>query len=376
MKKTLIAIAALAATGAFAQSTVTISGVMDAGMSVANVQDTASGSYAKTSGFLGNNSSTSAVNIAGTEDLGGGMKANFWVETNPDMSGTTSTANGAAVPAGALSSGSAFGGGQRFVGLEGGFGKIRMGSPNSATLEVIGMSNPFGTALGGGYSGSFSRIGSAGTLAAVGVQNRVIRAEKSLRYDTPNMNGFTASYNLAFANSAATGTATTTGVQTLGLAYSAGPLNVGFATTTAKNSAGAASVAGLNALLVTNTGTLAMGESITYNALSANYTFGATTVYGGWTTNKRSIAGTEDGTSINLAAKYQATGALAVSGNYLKKSDGLAAAATGKLLGLGLDYALSKRTTAYGRYEKLDTNTVLATGGDRSTYSVGVRHTF
>jgi len=375
MKKTLIAIAALAATGAFAQSTVTISGTMDAGLSVASVQNATTGVSDKVSGFLGNNVATSAINIAATEDLGAGMKASFFIETNPDMSGTTSTANGAAVAAGALSTGSAFGGGQRFVGLSGGFGSIKMGSPNSATLEVIGLSNPYGTALGGGYSSNFSRLGAAGTAAAVGVQNRVIRAEKSLRYDTPNMNGFAASYNLSFGNAVA-GAASTTGVQTLGLTYNAGALNVGFATTTAKNSATVASVAGLNALLSTNTGTLAAGESISYNALSANYTFGATTVYGGWTTNKRSIVGTEDGSSFNLAAKYQASGVVAVSANYLKKNDALAAGAGGKVLGLGVDYALSKRTTTYVRYEKLDTNLAFAGGGERSTYSVGVLHSF
>ena len=100
MKKTLIAIAALAATGAFAQSTVTISGTMDAGLSVASVQNATTGVSDKVSGFLGNNVATSAINIAATEDLGAGMKASFFIETNPDMSGTTSTANGAAVAAG------------------------------------------------------------------------------------------------------------------------------------------------------------------------------------------------------------------------------------------------------------------------------------
>ncbi len=362
MKKTLIAVAALVATGAFAQSTVTISGVMDAGLLMTTTQN-AAGTFDKANSFAGNPSSTSAINIAGSEDLGGGMKANFFVETNPDMGGASTT--------------TAFGGGQRFVGLSGGFGDIKMGSPNTATLQVIGMSNPYGTALGGGYSASFSRIGAAGTALAVGQENRSIRSPNAIRYDSPNMSGFAFSYNMAFGNNNAAGAVVTAGVQTIGLTYSAGPLNAGFATSSIKNG-GTGALATPTAAVFTGSATavaLAAGTTLSYNALSANYTFGATTVYAGYTTNKRSD-NTEDGSSTNLAAKYQASGALAVSGNLVKRKDALAAAANGSLFGLGLDYSLSKRTTAYGRYEKYDTNTVFANGGERKAYAFGVRHTF
>jgi len=375
MKKTLIAIAALAATGAFAQSTVTISGALDAGVSIANVQAAATGLTDRATAFAGSNTLTSAINIAASEDLGGGMKANLFVETNPDMAGTSSTVGNAALAAGALQTGSGFGNGQRFVGLSGNFGTVTMGAPNNATLQAIGLSNSFGTALGGGYSSTFSRLGIAGTAAAVGAQTRVIRAEKSLRYDTPSVNGFAASFNISAANTI-NGSSTTAGVQTIGLTYSAGPLNAALVTTTAKNNAGTASTAGLNTFGATNTTTLAMGESITYNVLAANYNMGATTIYAGYTTNKRSIAGTEDGSSINVAAKYQLSGAVSLAGNYVKKTDALAAAAGGKVIGLGLDYALSKRTSFYTRYEKMDTNVAFGTGGERTTLATGIAHAF
>jgi len=100
MKKTLIAIAALAATGAFAQSSVTISGVMDVGLQMATIQNHATtaaaglaplnGTFNKTNSFASSNTATTAINIAGVEDLGGGMKASFFIETNPDMSGAVS----------------------------------------------------------------------------------------------------------------------------------------------------------------------------------------------------------------------------------------------------------------------------------------------
>jgi len=380
MKKTLIAVAALVATGAFAQSTVTISGVLDAGLSVANVQAT-TGLADRVTAIAANNIATSAIVIAATEDLGGGMKANVFVETNPDMAGTSASAAGIAPIAGALKSGAAFGGGQRHIGLSGGFGTIKMGAPNNATIDVIGMSSSFGTALGGGNSSTFSRTGVAGIAGAVGIQTRIVRAEKSVRYDSPVMNGFTASFNFSAANSV-NGVSSTTGVQTIGLTYSNGPLNAGFATTTAKNS-GTTGVAGLDALASTNVSssntaaaTLAAGESITYNALAANYNLGATTIYAGYTTNKRSIAGTEDGSSINVAAKYQLSGAVSLAGNYLKKTDALAAANGGKVLGLGLNYDLSKRTTVYARYEKMDTAVAFGNGGERTTVATGISHSF
>ena len=73
MKKTLIALAALAATASFAQSTVTLYGVVDAAYakgtgSVSDKTQLKSGGY-----------SSSRFGVRGTEDLGGGLKASFWL---------------------------------------------------------------------------------------------------------------------------------------------------------------------------------------------------------------------------------------------------------------------------------------------------------
>ena len=72
MKKTLIALAAVAATGAaFAQSTVTLYGVADVSVAKATGAKVA----ASASGLL--NNGNSRLGVRGSEDLGGGMKANF-----------------------------------------------------------------------------------------------------------------------------------------------------------------------------------------------------------------------------------------------------------------------------------------------------------
>jgi len=67
MKKTLVALAALAATSAFAQSSVTLSGNLDQ-------------TYYNASGvrkFIHNGNSTSLIAISGEEGLGGGQKTKF-----------------------------------------------------------------------------------------------------------------------------------------------------------------------------------------------------------------------------------------------------------------------------------------------------------
>ena len=93
MKKSLIALAALAtvATAAQAQSSVAVYGLLDAGVS-SNFTANSSGQTltAAANGIL----ATSRLGFRGTEDLGGGLKANFNLESglNP-MTGAQSRSN-------------------------------------------------------------------------------------------------------------------------------------------------------------------------------------------------------------------------------------------------------------------------------------------
>lgn len=92
MKKTLVALAALSATaGAFAQSSVTIYGTLDA--SVAYVKNA---NAAKQSVTLLNDSAitTSRWGMRGSEDLGGGLKANFNLESDVNMGTGANSAAG------------------------------------------------------------------------------------------------------------------------------------------------------------------------------------------------------------------------------------------------------------------------------------------
>jgi predicted porin len=103
MKKTLIAIAALAATSAFAQSSVTVYGVLDAGYS-ANSKTVNNVSFHQNAVSFNNNSS-SRIGFKGTEDLGGGTTANFVIESG--ISSNTTTGTSAFLPGVANAPGSA-----------------------------------------------------------------------------------------------------------------------------------------------------------------------------------------------------------------------------------------------------------------------------
>ena len=393
MKKTLIALAALAATGAFAQSSVTLSGNLDVGVKTTSAPTNASGSASKNE-INYNNVSTSALFFKGTEDIGGGLKAGFLLELDPNL--TQSSTLSATTKQNQVYSGTPFNG-EQYVTVGGGFGEVKLGTANAGALIANGIAQPYGTAMGGGFSSTFGRLGSAGlginqTLAGPSSANRIVRHEKVVQYTTPTMSGFSGMFEYAFANDAVTGVGTSTtstpanseGFMGLTLKYANGPLNAIYSYTNAK--VGGQSVpfatTAPGAGFVTSTAAIA-GSDVTWQFLAANYTFGATTVYGGYTTTKHNAAAgqavLEDASSWNIAAKYALSANVDLSANYLVRMTNVYAAAPANILGLGADYKLSKRSNLYARYERTDVNTGGTTtdGGSVATgFAVGVRHQF
>ena len=88
MKKLLIAAAAMTAVAGVAQAqSVTLYGVMDAGIYSAKGVTANNG---KASGVQSSGDSTSRFGFMGTEDLGGGLKASFKLESEiAPVNGTT-----------------------------------------------------------------------------------------------------------------------------------------------------------------------------------------------------------------------------------------------------------------------------------------------
>ena len=121
MKKSLLALAVLAASGAaFAQSSVTLYGRVDLGITKITGQSAvmADGSSVGTSSRIG---------FRGVEDLGGGLKAGFLVETQFDADASK---NGGA--------GSTIGSRNSYIDLMGGFGGVRLGRHLNPALLFAG----------------------------------------------------------------------------------------------------------------------------------------------------------------------------------------------------------------------------------------------
>ena len=256
MKKSLVALAVLAATGAYAQSSVTLYGIVEAttdigynkntdtrttvnNFNAGNVQTGTS--LTPTTVRQKNNfrvqdgsdqgTGTSRVGFRGTEDLGGGLKANFVLEMGLriDDGCTTLTANGGCDNGGnsANSGGSTFGR-NAWGGLSGSFGEVRVGRQVLGSFGVQANSAAAGSSLG------LYEVSAAQYLPMGGV-----RFSNAIRYLSPNFGGFTGSLMLAAPETpGATSTATTAGLtnsQTsrrtgvdLALEYANGPAYVGF----------------------------------------------------------------------------------------------------------------------------------------------------
>lgn len=169
MKKSLIALAALAVTGAaFAQSSVTLSGTVETG-----VEKRFSGDAFR---MTSNRNGTSNWTLSGTEDLGGGLKGVFQVSTsfNPD----DGTAGGLSTG----TTGSALGNNGMFVGLTGGFGTFRMGRPVNTLYGNAMFAN--GTK---GVSLHDANTVLAGLVANAG---NSVYVNNGIQYHTPVMAGF------------------------------------------------------------------------------------------------------------------------------------------------------------------------------------------
>jgi len=356
MKKSLIALAALAATASFAQSSVQIDGIMDAGFQAIDYKGN------KVNGIGNNGSSTSQINFRGTEDLGGGLKADFRVET--DWNTVSNSGNtGAKKADGTVAAASTFGNGEIRVGLAGGFGRVDLGAVNYNTLGTFLTGQPFGTAIGSGFRAT--AINDAQATSAV-------RADNAIKYVSPSFSGLTVS--LYKSNKQTKGSAGTTdfsttlgaydqaGTQEAGVNYANGPLAVSFSNLKQDfNSVG--------------TGTT---ES-TINTLGANYAIGAAKVFGLYQTNKNNT-NTTDNKYYALSGTY-AMGATTLMASFgeLENKAGLKS----KLSALGADYALSKRTALYARYESINDKAGVvavtgftATNDKRTRTAIGVRHSF
>ena len=170
MKKTLIALAAVAASSAaLAQSSVTMYGVVDLSLESVKNADTVT---RVTSG----NHTTSRFGLRGTEDIGGGLKGKFVLETA--VGADTGTSGGESGNPDSDERTERFFDRAAWLGLEGGFGEIRLGRQDTPIGAIAG-----NTAILGAQA--YDDLAIVGTFA--GSSSYYRRTDNAITYVLPKL---------------------------------------------------------------------------------------------------------------------------------------------------------------------------------------------
>ncbi|MCF8160103.1 MAG: porin [Polaromonas sp.] len=328
MKKSLIALAVLATSGAaMAQSSVTLYGWIDTYLANTTVDNgvTSTSTSSMNSGAINGN----RWGLKGSEDLGGGLKANFQLE------------QGFNIDTGAAASALQFHR-QAWVGLSGGFGAVKIGRVYTAYDDV----NGFGKAVFDSAFGATVNVYKSGGYTP--------RIDNGFRYESPTMSGF----DVALSANMSEGTATAVTAQAIKVAYSAGPLSAAFGYQTE------------------GSGTTVADKKFT--RLGAAYNMGALTVKGslGQAANMGNVDGA-DASEYTIGADYSVSSAMTVSAGYAHSDDNAKAGdATRSGFAVGAKYTLSKRTFVYGGYNTATTEMAATPDAKTSMFAVGINHNF
>jgi len=281
MKKSLIALAVLAASGAaMAQSTVTLYGVADLA-----VAKTTGVKLAANANALANNGN-SRFGLRGSEDLGGGLKANFNIEAAVNLANGATDANMFQRAA--------------WMELAGGFGSLRAGRSLSPSFYGIASWELTGTA---NYSAVANMFG-----FGAGTRNNVM-----VTYTTPNLGGLTASIgHVLEANGVVNGHANLNKWD-MNVIYSAGPVTAALTYGKVENGVKSASLGG-------------------------SMNFGAVKVAASFQDPAGAVKGFTLGASAPMGPVTLTADLARDTGSAVKSTDYIIEA----------KYALSKRTFAYG----------------------------
>lgn len=299
MKKTLIALAAIAAVGS-ASAQFSVGGKLDVGMSA-----TGSANASVKSGVW----ETSRIVVKGATDLGSGLKGSAYLEGG--VGGDLSTAT--------------FGGfgRQAFVSVSGSFGKIDAGSMwtpidtavwYADALELNGFTAAWSTGFGNADTGNNAQGNAAG----------------SIQYTTPEMSGVTVQL-MAAPNG---GDTAHQNYMSGGVNYAAGPLLINAAVQSYKTAASATSTATVGAV---------------------QYNMGVATLIGGYSsydTGSVKQSGYNIGVKVPVGADY-------IAASYSSYDAG-AGSKTG--FGVNYIKAMGKSTVGYVGYKSVDSVSTTGAG--------------
>jgi predicted porin len=378
MKKTLVALAALAATSAFAQSAVTMYGVLDAGFTNTSksVSDAVAGGTIgsvkeTTSAFGFNNMTQSRIGFKGTEDLGQGVSAAFTIETGISSFRRAGTADAA------IST----------TTLKGGTGT------NGTTIDATSIGNrelnaaltKGDTTVGLGFGGTAIRSTVLAYDAAMAAQtvgnlltsdgqfasNRALGAGVSQKFG-----GLTLSAAVSRNQTALEGDATKDAKNngtTFGGTYNQGPWSIGYATQKVKTKS--AAVTGDYLEIDTSSAVAATRET----SCTASTDITCVTITAAADAVEKTVKTNILGTSYDLgfAKLFAQHGAVKTSDSAVTN-----AAGTGKrtATSVGAQFPMGKLTPfvqwSKGKVDQVNKKGDAAVGYDRSGYILGAKYDF
>jgi predicted porin len=334
------ALAAMATTPAFAQSSVAITGVLDM---FAGTRQLASPKSAPTphqakvdSGGL----TTSRWGFEGNEELGGGLKAQFalsgFLRADTGETGRNAT--------------DAFWQRYAYVGLQGNFGTTRLGRQTTPTFQSSIRFNPFGESIA--FSPYMLHMNGAAQPLYAPINGLDSAASNSIAYTSPTHAGFSASVLYAFGEDARS---TGYNRSSFGANYGAGPFAISLTTerskiTTPGQFGTAVPATGATAATSPNTGYNGVADREVNVQGGTSYDFGVAKVYGQASrTSFNLLAGGSAvfktfqlGTSVPIGA-----GTFMLSFAQTTRDQPGLADARRRTGAIGYDYFLSKRTDIY-----------------------------
>lgn len=339
MKKSALALAVLGATAgaAVAQSNVTIYGVADSGISY---RDSGAAGDSKTWRLESGQQSGSRLGFKGSEDLGGGLSAIFVLE------------NGFSIDTGTTGQGGRLFGRQAFVGLNGGFGAIKVGRQYIPLRLALGDVDPFEHGLAGNISNVFLNYGE--------------RSDNTVNYSLPSMGGLYGQIAYGFGEVAGD---TSAGRQ-LGVSagYKNGPFNI---------------VVAHQDQDLGNADTPNNGDANT-TFLGGTFDFGFAKAHAAFAVNKGDAASgaTNVDSRDTMLGVSAPVGPGAILASYIRRDEKLVANADSDQWAIGYTHPVSKRTNLYTSYARVKNDGAARLGGaaaagdDPSTFNIGIRHKF
>jgi len=395
MKKSLLALAAMGAFAgaAQAQSSVSVYGLYDGGFNN-SVRKTTIGAavpvYISNADMTGNQQTSSRLGFRGSEDLGGGLSANFNLELgfNPGTGTLDSVTTFAGTQAQSDSVRTSV------VGLSSkALGEVRVGRQLSGAFvvgagDIFAGSNMVGDIIASSHAGAGQTGGNVTNTRVYANATRI----NAVSYFTPNFSGFTA--RLDYSNNLSSGqNVTTAGAASAQSATGLANANITSAQfanqgLSAKYVNGPITVAAVTHKVSSNTNVTTLTGAVTetriniasimfkQGPITAQFTHGQNKV-----DNKQTALQASKMSANRFAVQFEATPAIVPFAMYGSGTSEMTVAAPAKADNaaylFGTNYHMSKRTRLYGVYgfQKSDIKSV-TTKAETKEFGLGVVHTF